>query len=115
MQTTIRGSMRATIPSDVTHCYISSVDEEEHVPDYLSQESAEGHLQQRFRVMCQRQLESFKLELHDTYGHCHAWILLDSLEVKGIPHKHLKKFVLYLWCTCCDAALGEDQESIRAR
>ena len=64
------------------------IDEDSYVPDYLSEERAEGRLQQRFELFVSRQREA--LCLHDCNAHCCNRQLLDNLEAKDIPHKHLK-------------------------
>jgi len=79
--------------------------DETHVPDFLSNERVEGRMQQRFELMCRNRQES--ITLHRAHGHPNNRTLLLNLEAKGIPHKHLKCYILAVSCDACRAAIGK--------
>jgi len=64
-------------------------DDEAHVPDFLSTERVEGHMQQRFELMCRNRKEA--ITLHRAHGHPNNRTLLLNLEAAGLPYKHLKR------------------------
>jgi hypothetical protein len=76
---------------------------EAHVPAFLSDERVEGRLQQRFEHMCQLRKEAITLGL--AHGHPNNRRFLLNLEARGIPHKHLKRYILALSCDACRTAI----------
>jgi hypothetical protein len=78
---------------------------EAYVPTFLSNERVEGRLQQRFENMCRLRKEA--VTLHRAHGHPNNRTLLMNLEAHGIPHKHLKRYILAVSCDACRAAIGK--------
>ena len=78
---------------------------EAHVPAFLSDERIEGRLQQRFEHLCQLRKEAITLCV--AHGHPNNRRFLLNLEARGIPHEHLKRYILALSCDACRAALGK--------
>ena len=79
--------------------------DEAYVPKFLDAERVEGRMQQRFEVMCRNRQEA--ITLHRAHGHPSNRVLLLNLEAKGIPHKHLKRYILSVSCDACRAAIGK--------
>ena len=79
--------------------------DEAYVPKFLDAERVEGRMQQRFEVMCRNRREA--ITLHRAHGHPSNRVLLLNLEAKGIPHKHLKRYILSVSCDACRAAIGK--------
>ena len=79
--------------------------DEAHVPDFLSIERVEGRMQQRFELMCRNRQEA--ITLHRAHGHPNNRTLLLNLEAKGIPRKHLKRYILAVSCDACQADIGK--------
>jgi len=85
-----------------------------YVPTFLSNERVEGRLQQRFENTCRLRKET--VTLHWAHGHPNNRILLLNHEAHGIPHKHLKRYILAVSCDACRAAIGKrDNKRLRSR
>ena len=80
-------------------------DDEAHVPDFLSTECVEGHMQQCFELMCRNRQEVIRL--HRAHGHLNNRTRLLNLETKYIPHKHVKRYFLAVSCDACRAVTGK--------
>jgi len=89
----------AGLPDIFDHSY------EAHVRDFLSTERVEGRIQQRFKNMCCNWKET--ITLHQAHGHPNHRTLPLTLAVKGIPHKHLKFYILAVSCDACRAAISK--------
>jgi len=85
---------------------------EPSVPTFLSNERVEGRLQQRFENMCRLRKEA--VTLHRAHGHPNNRTLLLNLEAHGIPHKHLKRYILAVSCDACRAAIGKRENKTSA-
>ena len=55
--------------------------------------------------MCRNRQEA--ITLHRAHGHPNNRTLLLNLEAKGIPHKHLKRYISAVSCDACRAAIGK--------
>jgi len=73
--------------------------DEAHMPEFLSTEHVEGRVQQRFELMCRNRKEA--ITLHRAHGHPNNRTLLLNLEAKGLPYRHLKRYVLAISCDAC--------------
>jgi len=80
----------AGFPEIFDHSY------EAHVPDLLSTERVEGSIQQRFKLMCRNRKEAITLNQANSHPNHHTLAL--NLAAKGIPHKHLKRYMLAVSC-----------------
>ena len=75
------------------------------VTTFLSNERVEGRLQQRFENICRLRKEA--VTLHHAHGHPNNRTSPLNLEAHGIPHKHLKRYILAVSCDACGAAIGK--------
>jgi len=73
---------------------------EAYMPTFVSNERVEGRLQQRFENMCRLCMMMIAFIINNR-------TLLLNLEAHGIPHKHLKRYILAVSCDACRAAIGK--------
>ena len=86
---------------------IDDVDNEGHVPTYLTQDRIEGRFQQRYELMLKRQ------ETHTSHGHCNNHQTVLNLQAKSIGLLHLKRYILAHRCDACDAAPGRCHHKVK--
>jgi len=79
-------------------------DDEAHVPDFLSTERVEGHMQQLFELMCRNRKEA--ITIRRAHVHPNICTLLLNLEAAGLLYKHLKRYISDISCDTCRAAIG---------
>jgi len=89
--------------ADLPHVFYHG--DEAQVPDFLSTERVGGHMQQRFELMCRNR--KVAITLHQARGHPNNCALSLNLEARGLPYKHLKRYILAVSCEACQAAIGK--------
>jgi len=92
---------------------IDDVDNEGHVPTYLTQDRIEGRFQQRYELMLKRR--EMAVIYHTSSGHCNNCQTVLNLQAKGILSQcnYLQRCILVHKCDACDAAPGRRHHKVK--